>query len=149
MTEPVAIADTNALYRLLAPKEARHLEHRKALESIGHLVVSPMVLAELDYLISERRGARAATTAMEFIARQADARRFEVPNTAPHLNTAIAIMRGYQDAEGGKGVGLTDAMNVALAAAFQTAAMFTTDRHFRMMRPLTGHDAFRLLPDDL
>jgi hypothetical protein len=40
-------------------------------------------------------------------------------------------------------------MNVALAAAYGTAAMFTTDRHFRMVRPLTGHTAFRLLPDDL
>jgi hypothetical protein len=149
MTEPVAIADTNALYRLLAPKEAHHGEHREALESIGHLVIAPMVLAELDYLISERRGASAAATALEFIAKQTDARRFEVPNTAPHLRTAIAVMRGYQDADGGKGVGLTDAMNVALAAAYQTAALFTTDRHFRMMRPLTGHDAFRFLPDDL
>lgn len=149
MTEPVAIADTNALYRLLAPKEPRHGEHRQALGDIGHLVVSPMVLAELENLITERRGADAASTALEFIAKQADARRFEVPDTAPHLRTAIAVMRAYQDADGGKGVGLTDAMNVALAAAYQTAALFTTDRHFRMMRPLTGHDGFRLLPDDL
>jgi uncharacterized protein len=43
----------------------------------------------------------------------------------------------------------TDAMNVALAAAFQTADIFTTDSHSRMMRPLTGESAFRLLPDDL
>ncbi|SCZ16660.1 hypothetical protein SAMN02745898_11850 [Streptomyces sp. 136MFCol5.1] len=40
-------------------------------------------------------------------------------------------------------------MNVVLAAAFQTADLFTTDRHFRMMRPLTAHGTFRLLPDDL
>jgi hypothetical protein len=40
-------------------------------------------------------------------------------------------------------------MNVALAAAYRTDAMFTTDGHFRMIRPLTGHPAFHLLPDDL
>ncbi|WP_371102530.1 hypothetical protein [Streptomyces sp. PU_AKi4] len=40
-------------------------------------------------------------------------------------------------------------MNVALAAAYHTDAMFTSDPHFRMIRPLTGHGAFRLLPDDL
>jgi hypothetical protein len=40
-------------------------------------------------------------------------------------------------------------MNVVLAAAFQTAELLTTDRHFRMMQPLTAHKAFRLLPDDL
>ncbi|MFJ5897117.1 hypothetical protein ACIQFZ_16930 [Streptomyces sp. NPDC093064] len=42
-----------------------------------------------------------------------------------------------------------DAMNVALAAAFRTVDLFTSDRRFRMMRPLTGQPAFRLLPDDL
>jgi uncharacterized protein len=46
-------------------------------------------------------------------------------------------------------VGLADAMNVALAAAYRTAWIFNTDQHFRMMRPLTGHAAFRLLPEDL
>ncbi|WP_348771312.1 hypothetical protein [Streptomyces sp. RKND-216] len=40
-------------------------------------------------------------------------------------------------------------MNVALAAAYRTDTVFTTDRHFRMMRPLTGHSSFRLLPEDL
>ncbi|MFZ4278062.1 hypothetical protein ACOZFM_35755 [Streptomyces arboris] len=44
---------------------------------------------------------------------------------------------------------MTDAMNVALAAAYRTEAIFTSDRHFRMVRPLTGHGAFKLLPDDL
>ncbi|MFB7108480.1 MULTISPECIES: hypothetical protein [unclassified Streptomyces] len=42
-----------------------------------------------------------------------------------------------------------DAMNVALAVAFRTVDLFTSDRRFRMMRPLTGQPAFRLLPDDL
>ncbi|WP_326793047.1 hypothetical protein [Streptomyces sp. NBC_00841] len=72
-----------------------------------------------------------------------------MPEAAPHLRGVMAVMRGYQDADGGQGVGPADAMNVVLAAAFQTADLFTTDRHFRMMRPLTAHKAFRLLPDDL
>ncbi|WP_306332958.1 PIN domain-containing protein [Streptomyces sp. KL118A] len=146
---PVAIADTNALYRLFTPKDPRHAAHRAALAHVGHLVVSPMVLTELDYLLTERVGARASMAALDFIARQAEARRFEIPDTAPHLRGAMAVMCGYGDAAGGKGVGLADAMNVALAAAFRTADMLTSDVHFRMMRPLTAHGAFRLLPDDL
>lgn len=146
---PVAIADTSALYRLFTPKDPRHAAHRAALAHVGHLVVSPMVLTELDYLLTERVGARASMTALDFIARQAEARRFEIPDTAPHLRGAMAVMRGYGDAAGGKGVGLADAMNVALAAAFRTADMLTSDVYFRMMRPLTAHGAFRLLPDDL
>ncbi|NED89894.1 VapC toxin family PIN domain ribonuclease, partial [Streptomyces sp. SID11233] len=41
----VAIADTNALYRLLDPKLTGHEAHKGALAAISHLIVSPMVLA--------------------------------------------------------------------------------------------------------
>ncbi|MEV7784080.1 PIN domain-containing protein [Streptomyces sp. NPDC088106] len=146
---PVVIADTNALYRLFTPKDPRHTTHREALARVGHLVVSPMVLTELDYLLTSRIGSGAAMNALDFIAGQTEARRFEIPETGPHLRAAMAVMRGYSETDGGAGVGLADAMNVALAAAFRTTSLFTRDRHFRMMRPLTGEPAFRLLPDDL
>ncbi|RBM22121.1 PIN domain-containing protein [Streptomyces sp. PT12] len=145
----VAVADTNALYRLLDPHLTGHQEHKKALATVSHLVVSPMVLAELDYLITTRAGARKALAAARFIERATATRRFEIPAVIAHLSAALAVAEGYADADGGKGIGLTDAMNVALAAAYRTDSMFTTDRHFRMIRPLTGHPAFRLLPDDL
>ncbi|WP_329232988.1 PIN domain-containing protein [Streptomyces sp. NBC_01460] len=146
---PVAIADTNALYRLFTPKDPRHTAHRSALSKVGHLVVSPMVLTELDYLLTTKIGASASMNALDFVARQVEVRRFEIPDVAPHLRSTMAVMRGYQDADNGQGVGLTDAMNVVLAAAYRTADLLTSDRHFRIMRPLTGHSAFRLLPDDL
>jgi predicted nucleic acid-binding protein len=45
---------------------------------------------------------------------------------------------------------LADAVNVALAAQYRTDAVLTLDRSdFRAMRPLTTHEWFRLLPDDL
>ncbi|MEU6098018.1 PIN domain-containing protein [Streptomyces sp. NPDC047079] len=145
----IAIADTNGLYRLLDPNLTGHQEHRKALAATSHLVISPLVLAELDYLIATRAGARKALAAARFIERNVATRRFEVPPVSTHLSAAIAVAEGYADADGGKGIGLTDAMNVALAAAYRTDALLTTDHHFRMVRPLTGHPAFRLLPDDL
>ncbi|MGW8882966.1 PIN domain-containing protein [Streptomyces sp. NPDC055749] len=145
----IAIADTNALYRLLDARITGHEAHKEGLAAISHLIVSPMVLAELDYLISTRGGPRKALVAARFIERNVVTRRFEVPSVAAHLSAAIAVAEGYADADGGKGIGMTDAMNVALAAAYRTDVMFTTDRHFRMVRPLTGHEAFRLLPDDL
>ncbi|MEW2549620.1 PIN domain-containing protein [Streptomyces sp. NPDC047002] len=145
----IAIADTNALYRLLDPRLTEHKAHKDGLAAISHLVISPMVLAELDYLISARSGARKALTAARFVERYTLTRRFEVPPVATHLSAAIAVAEGYADTDGGKGIGMTDAMNVALAAAYGTEVLFTTDRHFRMIRPLTGHKAFRLLPDDL
>ncbi|MFC9034480.1 PIN domain-containing protein [Streptomyces arboris] len=145
----VAIADTNALYRLLDPRLTGHEAHKEGLASISHLIISPFVLAELDYLITTQAGARQALLAARFIERNVATRRFEVPSVGVHLSTAIAVAEGYVDANGGKGIGMADAMNVALAAAYRTEIIFTSDRHFRMVRPLTGHKAFRLLPDDL
>ncbi|WP_103531526.1 PIN domain-containing protein [Streptomyces sp. SM11] len=145
----VAVAGTNALYRLLDPRLTGHEAHKKALGAISHLIISPFVLAELDYLITTKAGADKALTAARFIERNAATRRFEIPAVGPHLSAAIAVAEGYLDADGGKGTGLADAMNVALAAAYGTEVVFTSDRHFRMVRPLTGHKAFRLLPDDL
>jgi hypothetical protein len=48
------------------------------------------------------------------------------------------------------GVGLANAMNVVLAREFRTDVIATLNyRHFRVIRPLTPHDAFRLLPEDI
>ncbi|MEV7162625.1 PIN domain-containing protein [Streptomyces microflavus] len=145
----VAIADTNALYRLLDPRLTGHEAHKEGLASISHLIISPFVLAELDYLITTKAGARQALVAARFIERNVATRRFEVPPVGVHLSTAIAVAEGYVDADRGKGIAMADAMNVALAAAYRTEIIFTSDRHFRTVRPLTGHKAFRLLPDDL
>jgi len=45
---------------------------------------------------------------------------------------------------------LTDAVNVILAETYETAAVLTLNRRdFRTVRPLTDHEGFLLLPDDL
>ncbi|GAA3784407.1 hypothetical protein GCM10022403_018810 [Streptomyces coacervatus] len=41
------------------------------------------------------------------------------------------------------------ALNVALVPAYRTDAPLTTDLRLRMVRPLTGHPAFELVPEDL
>ncbi|MET8345172.1 hypothetical protein [Streptomyces microflavus] len=53
----VAIADTNALNRLLDPRLTGREAHKEGLASISHLIISPFVLAELDYLITTKAGA--------------------------------------------------------------------------------------------
>ncbi|MFF4604562.1 PIN domain-containing protein [Streptomyces sp. NPDC001339] len=146
MSVPVAIADTSALLAIFNRHDAEHAACRTARSRIGHLVISPMVLAELDYLVITRIGADAAIRVLDHIMEKGDLRRYEVPEVAPHLRVARALMARYKDLE----IGLTDAMNAALAAEFRTDAVLTLDReHFRVIRPLTGHACFRLLPDDL
>ncbi|MFE2427405.1 PIN domain-containing protein [Streptomyces sp. NPDC059373] len=142
----VAIADTGALLAYYKGDEGDHEACRKALATIGHLVVPPMVLAELDYLVTSYLGSKAAVSVLGHIADKVAIGRFEVPEVGTHLHAARAVMQSYLDLA----IGLTDAMNVVLARDFRTDALFTIDRrHFRAVQPLTSHGAFRLLPDDL
>jgi predicted nucleic acid-binding protein len=146
VTVPVAIADTSALLAVFNRTDADHATCVGARAQVGHLVISPLVLAELDYLISSRIGADAAIAALDHILEKVDVRRYEVPDLSPHLHTARTLAGVYRRMN----IGLADAMNAALAAHFRTDAVFTLDReHFRVIRPLSGHACFRLLPDDL
>jgi hypothetical protein len=64
--------------------------------------------------------------------------------TRPRTLAAHEVLADYP------AIGLPDAMNVVLAREFRTDVIATLDRrHFRMLRPMTKHDAFRLLPDDI
>jgi predicted nucleic acid-binding protein len=146
VTVPVAIADTSALLAVFNGKDTDHAACVEARARVGHLVISPLVLAELDYLISSRVGVDTAIAVLDHILQKIDVKRYEVPDPSPHLHTARALMGVYKSMN----IGLADAMNAALAAYYRTDAVFTLDRqHFRVIRPLTGHTHFRLLPDDL
>ncbi len=140
----VLIADTSGLYAYYDRSEPKHRRCREAVASAAHVVVSPLVLAELDYLLSSRIGPKAAHGALAHIRDRVAARRYAVPEIEPHLSTALVTMLRYPQ------IGITDAMNAIMASEYLTDLILTLDpRHFRMMRPLTGHTAFRLWPDDL
>lgn len=141
---PVAVADTSALIAFFNKTDKHHSSVRKGVAQAGHLVVSPCVLAELDYLIATRQGPRPAAAIVRYVAGRVAAGRWEVPGIGALLLAAHAVMGDYP------GVGLADAMNVVLAREFRTDVIATLDhRHFRVIRPLTPHSAFRLLPDDV
>lgn len=139
----VLVADTSGLFSLFDADDPEHGACRKAVAAASHLVVTPLVLAELDYLLSTRVGPEAAHAALSHVRDRAAVRRYAVPEIEPHLSTALVTMRRYPQ------IGLTDTMNVVMAAEYHTDAILTLDRrHFRRVRPLTGHAAFRLWPDD-
>jgi predicted nucleic acid-binding protein len=141
---PVVIVDTSALISFFNASDKHHWAIREGFAQVGHLVVSPCVLTELDYLIAKRQGPVPARTVLGAIAERVAAGRWEVPDIGPQLLVAHAVLGNYP------AIGLADAINVALAHEFRTDVVATLDRrHFRMIRPLTRHDAFRLLPDDL
>lgn len=140
----VLIADTSGLYAYYDGSDSEHQPCRKAVAAAAHVVVSPLVLAELDYLLSTRIGPEAAHGALAHIRDRVAARRYAVPEIESHLSSALVTMRRYPH------IGVTDTMNVVMASEYRTDSILTLDRrHFRMVRPLTGHTAFRLWPDDL
>lgn len=96
------IAGTDALYRLPGPDLTGHQEHKEALATVSRLIISPMVPAELDCLITARAGTRKALAAARFIERNTATRRFDVPAVHAHVSAAIAAAEGCADA-GGKG----------------------------------------------
>jgi uncharacterized protein len=141
---PVAIADTSALIAFFNAADNYHKPVRAGIGAVGHLVVSPCVLTEFDYLVASRKGPDPARAALGYINGRVATGRWEIPPIGPGLVAAHALLADYP------AIGLADAMNAVLAMEYRTDVIATLDqRHFRMIRPLTRHTAFRLLPDDV
>jgi predicted nucleic acid-binding protein len=143
----ILVADTSGI---IAASDLRAPESgacRDLLGSAGTVIVSPLVLAEVDHLAKVRFGTQARHAIIDNIVTQALRSRFQVPEvSADALKLAREVQRRYA----GLDLDLTDAVNVTLAADYRTDAILTLDRRdFRALRPLTPHKAFRVLPDDL
>jgi predicted nucleic acid-binding protein len=136
------IVDTGGLIAAMDPDQPHSEACARILNTSSSLATSPLVLAEVDYLISRHFGTSRAVKAMSEIARSRLAlARLEWED----IVEAIGIVRQYPDL----GVGLTDASLVVLAKRYKTSEILTLDqRHFRVMRGLDGRP-FRLLPFDL
>lgn len=101
------------------------------------LVTTPLAVAELDRLVTERGGRAAAEVLWENFERGAFSTRW----WADGLAETIAIARRHE------GIGLTDASLVALSGILRTNRIATFDQHFRQMTTPRGED-FVLLPAD-
>lgn len=136
------VLDTGGLYAALDANEALHGRAVAALvASTPPRVVSPFVLAELDYLIGNRVGHQAQMALVDEVARGAYQLEIFVSEDVGH---ARRIMERYADLR----IGLADASVVVLANRHQALDLLCTDeRHFRALRG-TGGKPFRLLPFD-
>lgn len=137
------IADTSAI---LAAIDVSAASHEPCAHFVQHadepLLVSHMVVAEADYLLTTRFG---VATANRFLT-DVVAGGFQLaPSDEEDLEQAISVNTRY----GELGLGVTDSLNVVLAARYGTTRVFTLDeRHFRVVRPLADGKAFTLLPSD-
>ena len=143
----IVVGDTSVIIAasdLNAPESAAC---RAVLQDAGTVIISPLVLTEVDHLAKGGFGSPARTEIIDFILAQARLSRFKIPSTPVGiLETARLVQRQYA----GLDLDLADAINVALAARYRTDVLLTLDRRdVRAMRPLTPHKWFRLLPDDV
>lgn len=143
----IVVADSSGLIAALNVGDPEHAAAAGALDAAGYVVISPLALTEIDYVVTARTSRHTADRVLDQVrARVEDGRAALAEIDAGVLATALAVRRKYE----GLGLDLTDAVNVAVAANYRTDAILTLDRRdFRTVRPLTGHAAFRLLPDDL
>jgi predicted nucleic acid-binding protein len=137
----VILLDTSGL---LAALDSAQRGHQQAAASLTvatpPLLLSPFVLAELDYLLAARVGAAARTSLLEEVERGA----YLLETMAgPDVARARAIIERYADL----GISLADASIVVLAERHGVREVLTLDeRHFRVLT--AGGKALRLLPAD-
>ncbi len=134
------IADTSGLLAFFNSAEPLHDAVRELVEGeTDPIVVSPYVIAELDYLVVNRIGVHAELAVLAELASGAyDLAQID----SVDLRGVTGILRRYVD----QAVGVTDASLVLLADKYSTRRILTLDhRHFSVLRPLTGGH-FSLLP---
>ncbi|WP_017556780.1 type II toxin-antitoxin system VapC family toxin [Nocardiopsis baichengensis] len=143
----IVIADTSGILAASDRNSTEASDCQGILNEAGTVVLSPLVLTEVDHMAKARFGPAARTKIIAFLVAQAQKLRFQIPDVNTDLlQTAQAVQRRYRSLD----LDLADAVNVALAAEYRTNAILTLDRRdFRAVLPLTAHKAFSLLPDDL
>lgn len=136
------ILDSSGLLSAVDDRQEDHASVREFLESARDLlVISPFVLAELDYMVMTRLGQRREIALLEEVSR--GVYHLE-PFSSEDVSDAIEVIEGYADL----GVGLADASNVVLSRKYRTNDLLTLDeRHFRTLRGYRDRP-FRILPAD-
>jgi uncharacterized protein len=136
------LLDTSGLLAALAADQRAHAACARVLAGErGPFVLSPFVLAELDYLLAKLVGPSAEFLLLDEVARGAYAL---APFAAEDVARAREVMARYPDLA----IGLADASLVVLSERHGTLHLLTLDeRHFRTVRGAGGR-RFRLLPGD-
>ena len=136
------ILDTSGVLAAIDASQHRHHDARRALEAAPPpWLLSPFVLAELDYLLAARVGEAAERAVLGEVGRGV----YRLENfDADDIAAAERLIGRHA----GLGLGLADASIVVLANRHGVRDLLTLDeRHFRALRGPGGRP-FRLLPAD-
>jgi predicted nucleic acid-binding protein len=137
------LLDTSGLLAAIDASQRHHAECAAALSrATPPLLLSPFVLAELDYLLSAHIGADAQLALLEEVVRGA----YQLESfAAADIASAREVLLRFSKL----GIGLADASLVVLADRHRTRNVLTLDeRHFRALRT-RDRKRFKLLPLDV
>lgn len=143
----IVIGDTSGLVAAFNTDDPEHAAARSAFLAASATVISPLVFAEIEHILTRNKNRSAAHAVQDWLLQQERSTRVFVPEvSAAALREARKVQSRYAELR----LDLADSVNVVLAARYETDAVLTLDRRdFRAIRPLTGHAAFRVLPDDM
>jgi len=136
------LLDTSGLLAAIDGSQRQHAATLQALRTAEPpLLLSPFVLAELDYLLATRVGTQAEIALLDEVAEGA----YQLePFDRDDVASAIDVVDKYKDIQ----LGLADASIAVLAKRHSIATVLTLDeRHFRVLRTDAGQD-FTILPAD-
>lgn len=143
----IVIADTSALLAAFDADQPDHDRARAVLDAEA-MVISPLVLTELDHLVTARLNFETALAVQDALLSRMDVGQYRLASLGvDEVVRAQEVRRQYRSLQ----LDLADGVGVVLADVHRTNHIFTSDqRDFRAVTPLTpGFDAFRLLPADL
>jgi uncharacterized protein len=136
------VIDTSVVLAFMDRDDDDHEAVRGWMENQAEeLATTPLIVAELDHMVSLRGG----PTAVHALREDLDRGAYLIEWWTTAIHEAVAVAERYESME----LGLADASLVILAARLQTTDIATLDeRHFRALKPLSGAKTFRLLPAD-
>jgi uncharacterized protein len=138
----VILVDTSGLLAAIDASQRHHDASRRALEAAPPpWILSPYVLAELDYRLATRVGQSAERALLAEVGRGV----YRLEALEPDdVAAAERLIGRYAELE----IGLADASLVVLANRYGVREILTLDeRHFRALRGPGGRP-FRILPAD-
>ena len=92
----IVVADTSGIIAASDRNARESAACQEILRQAGTVIISPLVLTEVDHLAKARFGSRARTAIIEFVIAQARQLRFQIPETGLEiLDTARQVQRRY------------------------------------------------------
>jgi predicted nucleic acid-binding protein len=144
------LVDTGGVLNALDSDSPEHQAFYDVLTRARVAWITPITVAEVHYLLTSRRNYRTADAFLQDVASGF----YELVNpTANDYEAARDLIAKYsgrierKKAKAGS-IDLARAINAVAAAKVDTNRILTTDADYRIIRPLSRHPAFTILPAD-